>query len=55
MRTWTEVEQYVERHGLQFKVERFNMSLRGCLITLSGYAVAYSVAEAVKVLKGKVR
>lgn len=52
MRTWADVQRFIELHSLPYKVQRFNMSLRGVLIdTFTNLAVAYSVKDAAKHLK----
>jgi hypothetical protein len=50
MKTWADVQKFITDHKLAFKVERFNMSLRGCL-TLDDKAVAHTVKDAAKYLR----
>ena len=52
MRTWKQVSAFIAKHSLPYRVERFNMSLRGALVdTFTGRAVAYSVRDAAKHLR----
>lgn len=55
MKSWYEVQGYVTLHSLPFRVERFNMSLRGCLSATggeqNGKAIAWTVKDAVKVVR----
>lgn len=46
MKSWEQVERRIERNKLPYRVERFNLSLRGVLVTLDGQAVAYTVQGA---------
>jgi hypothetical protein len=43
VKTWTHVQTFIDDRKLPYQVERYNMSLRGTLITLDGQAVAYTV------------
>jgi hypothetical protein len=50
MKTWADVKLFIAKHNLAFKVERYNMSLRGTL-TLDGEFVAGTVKVAEKYLR----
>ena len=53
MKTWSQIQAFITRHSLPYKVERYNMSLAGTLVdTYTGGAVAYTVKDAVKHLRG---
>lgn len=52
MRTWGAIQAFIDRHGLPYRVERWNMSLRGCLINDFDNAVAYTVKDAERYLRG---
>lgn len=52
MKTWEDVISFISKHQLPYKVERFNMSLRGALVsTFDGQAVAYTIKDAAKYLR----
>jgi hypothetical protein len=52
MNSWESVQRYVDLHSLPYKVIRFNMSLRGVLVsTWNGETVANSIREAVQYFK----
>lgn len=46
MKSWAEIQALVEKHSLPFKVQRWNMSLRGVLVHDSGVSVAHNVKDA---------
>lgn len=49
MKSWADVVTFIDKHQLPLKVERFNISLRGCLVSLStGDAIAYTVKDAAR-------
>ena len=50
MKTWSDVQRFIDARKLAFKVERYNMSLRGTL-TLDGKFVAGTVKTAEKYLR----
>jgi len=53
MKTWGDVQAFCEKHSLPYRVMRWNLSMRGCLIdSYNGSAVAYTVRDAAKWLKG---
>ena len=53
MKTWGAIQAFIAKHSLPYKVIRWNMSLRGCLVdTFTHETVAYSVKDAAKWLKG---
>jgi hypothetical protein len=55
MKSWSEVQAYINKHGLEYRVERYNMSLRGTLVGLvSKQAVAYTVKDAAHLLSAEV-
>jgi hypothetical protein len=52
MKTWADVKLFIAKHNLPYKVEQFNMSLRGVLVsTFDGEAVAYTVKDAARYLR----
>lgn len=52
MRTWVEVQAFVTKHDLPYKVLRFNMSRAGVLVdTFTDQSVANTVREARRLLK----
>ena len=54
MKTWADVQSFINRHGLAFTVLRFNMSLAGRLIdTASGELVADTVKDVARFLRGE--
>lgn len=51
--TWAQVQKFINVHSLPYSVQRFNMSLRGCLVDAwSGEAVANTARLAMAHLKG---
>lgn len=52
MRTWADVQRFIDHHSMPYKVQRFNMSLAGVLVdTFTDQAVAYTVKQAAAYLK----
>jgi len=53
MKTWADVQSFVNRHELPYTIIRFNMSREGRLVDrFSGESVADSVKTAERVVKG---
>ncbi len=53
MRTWSDVQRFIDKHDLPYRIIRFNMSLAGCLVdTFTDEVKAYTVREASLYLKG---
>ena len=53
MKTWADVQLYINRYKLPYTLLRFNMSLQGRLIdTATGDTVADTVQDAERHLKG---
>lgn len=51
--TWAKVQQFIDHHALPYKVQRFNMSIRGVLVdTFTGDAVEYTAKDAMIFLGG---
>ncbi len=51
--TWSKVQSFIDKHSLPYKVERFNMSLRGVLVdTFTKDAVEYTASDAMRFLNG---
>ncbi|MGB8030342.1 MAG: hypothetical protein WCF30_11840 [Terracidiphilus sp.] len=51
MKSWSGIQQFIAKHNLPYKVERWNMSLRGVLVTSYGDAViAHTVKDAAKTM-----
>jgi hypothetical protein len=51
MKNWAEIQAFIQRHKMQYRVQRFNMSLGGALVcTVSGIAIAYTVKDAARLL-----
>ena len=45
--TWAKVQQFIAKHDLPYRVERFNMSLGGVLVdAFTKEPVAYTAKEA---------
>ena len=52
MRTWADVQAFVAKHVLPYKVLRFNMSRAGVLVdTFTDRSVANTVREARRLLR----
>jgi len=50
--TWAKVQEFINKHSLPYKVERYNMSLRGTLIDRDTKdAVCYTVKDATDFLR----
>ena len=52
MKTWADIQAFIAKHSLSYRVMRWNMSLRGCLINDFDNAVAYTVKDAERYLRG---
>ena len=53
MKTWAQIQAFIDKHSLPYRITHWNLSMRGCLIDeYNGKAVAYSVRDAAKWLKG---
>lgn len=52
MRSWGDVATVIVQKGLPYKVIRWNMSLRGCLVeTVTDQVVAVTVKDSAKLIK----
>lgn len=51
--TWAKVQAFIDKHSLPYRVERFNMSLRGVLVdAFTKDAVEYTASDAMRFLNG---
>ena len=48
MKTWADVQKFIDRHSLPYRVQRFNMTRKGCLISLEYNGTEIPVANTVK-------
>lgn len=54
MKTWADVQLFINKHRLPYTIIRFNMSLQGRLIeTASGETIAKTVKDAANWLKAR--
>jgi hypothetical protein len=53
MKTWSDVQTFIDAHSLPYKVIRWNMSLRGVLVdALTNDSVMHTVKDAATFIQG---